>query len=54
MVSLTDCVGCAPKLVLGASANVHYSTQKMAALLSLKEKNEHFAQGRIALAEFIL
>jgi len=40
--------GCA----LGASANIHYSTQNTAALLSLKEKNEDFAQGRLVFAEF--
>jgi len=44
--------GSAPKLVLGASANVHYLTQKIAVLLSLKEKNEPFVQGRTILAEF--
>jgi hypothetical protein len=43
---------CTPKQVLGTSANAHYLTQKMAALLILKEKNEHFVQGRIILAEF--
>jgi hypothetical protein len=52
MVSPTDGVECAPKLILGAYANIHCSTQKMAALLSLREKNEHFAQGRIVLVEF--